>query len=129
MTGSTKDNVKKKYKTADQLFFRYTGTHLHTVVKKVGNTVISSITRSLEGGTDNLGSCYVLLGVRPDAPDLVIKAAFRAFTRELHPDTGIKPDAEKFTRVVEAYREIMLARLQAEGGEVPPEDPDNDGAS
>jgi len=53
---------------------------------------------------------HFILGVREDAADLVIKAAFRSLARELHPDTGTKPDPAKFQKVTEAYSSIMKTR-------------------
>lgn len=49
---------------------------------------------------------YYILGVRRDAPMWVIKAAFRALSREYHPDTGTEPNISRFQEVQEAFRFI-----------------------
>lgn len=56
---------------------------------------------------------YYILGVHSGAPDAIVKAAFRSWARDLHPDTGAKPDPVRFTRVKEAYDKIMASRKTA----------------
>ena len=51
---------------------------------------------------------YVILGVRPEASTIVIKAAYRAMAKEKHPDAGGNP--EDFKKIQEAYEEIMRQR-------------------
>lgn len=53
---------------------------------------------------------YFILGVRPEAHDIVVRGAFRALARELHPDTGTRPDVKQFQRVTEAYQAIQKMR-------------------
>ena len=53
---------------------------------------------------------YFILGVRSEAGDIVVRGAFRALARDLHPDTGTKPDEKKFQRVKEAYDRIQQER-------------------
>lgn len=60
---------------------------------------------------------YFILGVRPEAHDIVIRGAFRALARELHPDTGTKPDARQFQRVTEAYDRIIQDRQGTQPGQ------------
>jgi len=52
---------------------------------------------------------YAVLGVRRDAADVVVKAAFRKLSKLYHPD-GETPDPEKFRRVKEAYDKIEQER-------------------
>lgn len=56
---------------------------------------------------------YDVLGVAPDTPDVVIKAAFRALAKEYHPDgSNAAPDsAEKFIEIQAAY--AVLSKPQA----------------
>jgi hypothetical protein len=119
--------IRKRVRQADRLLFEMTGTHLRTVVKKGISMAGEALSRQVFEDSAALGPMYHILGVAPSAPDLVVKAAFRALSREYHTDTGIHPDSGKFQQVVEAYRDIMLARLSADGGDVPPEDNGDDG--
>jgi len=52
---------------------------------------------------------YDVLGIRCDASDTVVRAAFRALSQECHPD-HLRGDADKFNRIKEAYDEIRKAR-------------------
>ena len=53
---------------------------------------------------------YRVLGVNPDAPDFLVRGAYRIFAREYHPDTGTKADPAKFIKATEAYNAIMAER-------------------
>ncbi len=49
---------------------------------------------------------YVVLGILPDAEDVVIKAAYRALAQRYHPDRWVGDAAEahqRMTRINEAY--------------------------
>lgn len=65
-------------------------------------------------------SPYRVLGVHPDAMDVVVKASYRALAREYHPDTGTKPDPVKFQAATEAYKAIMAERQEKQAH---PEEP------
>ena len=60
----------------------------------------------------------MLLEVRPDASDLVVKASFRAQVKTLHPDTAEHPDPAQLQKVNEAYNEIVRLRNARSGEEV-----------
>jgi hypothetical protein len=58
-------------------------------------------------------SYYKALGVQPDAPPSVIKAAYRALAMDLHPDRNSDQDATaKFQRIQEAYATLSDAKLR-----------------
>ena len=59
---------------------------------------------------------YYILGVRKDAPMWVVRAAFRALSKEYHSDTGTAVDNDKFHAVQEAYRFIQQERKEQQGG-------------
>lgn len=59
---------------------------------------------------DPLAEQYRTLGVHPEAPEVVVKAAYRSLAREYHPDTGARPDPGLFQKATEAYNAIMEAR-------------------
>ena len=58
---------------------------------------------------------YDVLGVAADAPDIVIKAAFRALAKEYHPDRagGQAMDPEKFIEIQNAY--AVLSNPESRG--------------
>lgn len=124
MASGRMSDLRKAVRQADRLIYDVTGTHLRTVVKKGISLGAEAISRHVFENIEETGPLYAILGVRPDAPDMVVKAAYKAFCREYEPNTGIHPDDAKFTQVVAAYRDIMLARMQAEGGDAPPRDDD-----
>lgn len=53
---------------------------------------------------------YTLLGLSPSAPDEVVDAAYRAWAKVLHPDSGIRPDEAEMKKVNLAYEEIKRMR-------------------
>ncbi|TET43318.1 MAG: hypothetical protein E3J60_00585 [Dehalococcoidia bacterium] len=57
-------------------------------------------------------SPYYILGVHPDAMDIVVKAAYRTLARKYHPD--VNPDdksaEERFKQINNAYEAIMEER-------------------
>lgn len=53
---------------------------------------------------------YAVLGVREDASDIVVKAAFRSLQKRFHPDTGLEPSEEKSKAINKAYGEIEELR-------------------
>lgn len=55
-------------------------------------------------------SPYTILGIHPEAMDVVVKAAYRVLAREYHPDAGLKSDPAKFQAATEAYDAIMAER-------------------
>lgn len=55
---------------------------------------------------------YQILGVPENADDETIKKAFRELAKKYHPDRG--GDAEKFKKIVEAYRVLSDKNLRRE---------------
>lgn len=53
---------------------------------------------------------YAVLGVREDAHDLVVKAAYRQLQKRFHPDTGLEPNDEKSKALNQALQEIEKLR-------------------
>jgi DnaJ-domain-containing protein 1 len=52
---------------------------------------------------------YMVLGVNYEAPDSVVKAAYKAIMKECHPDSST-PDADKARRVNSAYDQVCKER-------------------
>jgi len=63
-----------------------------------------------------LSDHYAALGVRPDADDEVIKAAFRALAKKYHPDTAAHAVAAKgrFREINEAHSVLSNPEARAE---------------
>lgn len=50
---------------------------------------------------------YDTLGVPKDASDAEIKSAFRKKAKKTHPDSGVTPDADAFSRASDAHKLLM----------------------
>ena len=50
--------------------------------------------------------CLRILGLSSMVPAEEIRKNYRRKVKELHPDTGLRPDSFEFSRVVEAYRTL-----------------------
>ncbi len=108
---------KRALRNADDIFHIFTGKRLKNVVGKgvdmFGDELAKKAARLFTGPDEPEvppDSPYFVLGIHPDAMDVVVKAAFRALAREFHPDTGSKPDPAKFQVANEAYNKIMAER-------------------
>lgn len=49
---------------------------------------------------------YAILGVHPEAEDIVIKAAYRAMSKQYHPDMGLG-NTQKMQAINEAYQVLI----------------------
>lgn len=108
---------KAGIQNADDILFLLTGSRFKDVIGNTVSTFGEELTRKLTGvftGIDELrmspDSPYSVLGIHPNALDVVVRGAYRALAREYHPDTGLKPDPAKFQKVTEAYDAIMKER-------------------
>lgn len=52
---------------------------------------------------------YFILGIRPEAHDIVVRGAYRALMRKYHPD-GETPDEALAKKINVAFQEICKAR-------------------
>jgi len=109
--------LRKGLRNVDDMLFLFTGKRLKHVVRRGINLFGEDIARkagSLFTGPEEPdlppNSPYTVLGIHPEAMDVVVKASFRALAREYHPDTGTKPDPAKFQAAKEAYDAIMAQR-------------------
>ncbi len=107
------NELLKALRTSDQICKLLTGKKLSTVMANAmelfGQDVIEKVSDNHKPEID-FNNPYYILGVHADSPDFVIKATFRSWARELHPDTGTKPDPVKFAKISEAYNQIMASR-------------------
>lgn len=71
--------------------------------------IAETVERELKSPQSNSGP-YAVLGVREDAGDIVVKAAYRTLQRRYHPDTGLEPSDEKSKELNKAMAEIHILR-------------------
>jgi len=119
VTKSRTKQVKRALRNADDIIHLLTGKRLKNVVGTVVNLYGEEVAKRLgkffsvpEEPELPADSPYSILGVHPEAMDVVVRGAYRALAREYHPDTGTKPDAAKFQAATEAYKAIMAERQE-----------------
>ncbi|MBA7545882.1 Curved DNA-binding protein [subsurface metagenome] len=117
VTKSRARQVKRALRNTDDILYILTGKRLRKVVGKVvnlyGEELAKKASKLFTGPEEEElppDSPYFILGVHPDAMNIVVKGAYRALAREYHPDTGTKPDVKKFQAATEAYDAIMKER-------------------
>jgi len=109
--------IKRGLRNFDDILYIFTGRRLKYVTGRAINIFGEELAKKAadffaspeepELPPDNP---YVILGIHPEAMDVVVRAAYRALAREYHPDTGSKPDVTKFKVATEAYEAIMTER-------------------
>ena len=116
-TRSRAKQVKRVLRNADDIIHLFTGKRLKNIVGTGINIFGEELARKAAGvftGPEEpdlpLNSPYAILGIHPEAMDVVVKGAYRALAREYHPDTGTKPDTVKFQAATEAYNAILTER-------------------
>jgi len=100
------DKVVKAIRNADDMAKIFTGRRLKDLFT-TGMAILSN--HKIEDPNDP----YNLLHIQRTASARTVKFAFRAIAYELHPDTGTRPDVERFQRVKEAYDAIMKEKEAA----------------
>ena len=116
-TKSRTRQVRKVLRNADDIIHLFTGKRLKNIVGTGINIFGEELARKAAGifsGPEEPelppDSPYTILGIHPEALDVVVKGAYRALAREYHPDTGTKPDTVKFQAATEAYNAIIAER-------------------
>lgn len=117
VTKSRARQVKRGLRNTDDILYILTGKRLKHVAGRVvnafGEDMAKKVTNFFAGPEEEElppDSPYFILGVHPDAMNIVVKAAYRAMAREYHPDSKINPDVKKFQAATEAYDAIMKER-------------------
>ena len=107
----SKAGVRRTVRNVDDMLYLFTGKRLkHVVARGVslfGNEFTKKAT-SIFGEEAPEDSPYRVLGVNPDAPDFLVKAAHKSHVKRVHPDVG--GDAEEFKRIQRAYEQISMQR-------------------
>jgi len=116
-TKSKARQVRIALRNADDIIHLFTGKRLKNIVGtgiNIFGDEMAKKARNIFTGPEEidlpLDSPYTILGVHPEAMDVVVKGAYRALAREYHPDTGTKPDPAKFQTATEAYDAILAER-------------------
>lgn len=110
---SKKTNLVNHLRDVDDIVYLITGKRIKNLVTRGLDLFGEEVKRKVTGNelrVEDPDDSYNILEVRPNASDIVVKAAFRAKARELHPDTGLHPDPQAFQRAKEAYDAIMRLR-------------------
>jgi DnaJ-domain-containing protein 1 len=110
-----KTNLKSKLKTADDICRILTGKRMNVILSRgiemfgedIFNRAVQEPAEDPEEVVKRMP--YMVLGVNQGAPDFVVKAAYKSYMKECHPDTS-KPDADKAARVNNAYEAICKER-------------------
>lgn len=108
----TRKKIISFLRDADDMVHLISGRRIKDFVRKGVDLFGEDIEAKIVGKEPEVpsDSPYNILGVRPDACDIVVRGAFRSLAREFHPDTGTHPDPKAFQRVQEAYNEIVKGR-------------------
>ena len=119
VTKSSARQVKRALRNTDDILYILTGKRLKHVAGRVVNTfgedLAKKVTFFFAGPEEEElppDSPYFILGVHPDAMDIVVKGAYRALARKYHPDVnpGDKSAEERFKQINNAYDAIMKER-------------------
>ena len=107
--------VKRAVRNVDDMLHLFTGKRLKDVVGRGINIFGDQLAKKATGIFSNgnnveaADSPYRVLGVNPDAPDFLVRAAYRAMQKKHHPD-GETPNEAMSKLVNEAYERICLER-------------------
>ena len=82
---------------------------IRLVSKKVSDLFDKHFTEQPEEPKIAPDSPYVVLGVNPEAPDFLIRGAYRMLMKKFHPD-GETPNEELAKKINDAYDQICLER-------------------
>ena len=106
-----KAGVKRTVRNVDDILYLFTGKRLKDVVGRgvslFGDQAMKKATSVFVEETPE-DSPYHVLKVNPDAPDFLVKAAYKSHVKRVHPDVG--GDTEEFKRIQRAYDQIALER-------------------
>ena len=106
-----KAGVKRAVRNVDDMLYLFTGKRLKDVVGRgfslFGDQTIRKVVSVFTEETPE-DSPYRVLGVNPNAPDFLVKAAYKSHVKRAHPDVGGNP--EDFKRIQRAYEQISMQR-------------------
>jgi len=98
-------------RNVDDILYLITGKRLKNVVSQgvslFGDQTMRKVVSAFADEVPE-DSPYRVLGVNPDAPDFLVKAAYKSHVKRVHPDVG--GNAEEFKRIQRAYDQIALER-------------------
>lgn len=112
--------LKRGLRNFDDMMFLVIGKRLRNIAgaafNNFGEEVIKKASKKVSelfSGPEEpelaLDSPYRVLGINPDAPDFLVKAAYKANMKKYHPD-GESPNEETAKKVNQAYERICIER-------------------
>ena len=108
--------VTRAVRNIDDMLHLVTGKRLKDVVGRSINIFGDQLAKkatNMFAGTNDVevppDSPYRVLGISPDAPDFLLRAAYRAMQKKYHPD-GESPNEELSKQVNNAYERICMER-------------------
>ncbi|MBA7607054.1 hypothetical protein ES703_14206 [subsurface metagenome] len=111
----SKAGVRRQVRNFDDGLYLVTGKRLRDIGGRVFGLFGEQLAKKATQKATSLffeelpeDSPYRVLGVNPDAPDFLVKAAYRSHVKRVHPDVGGNP--EQFKRIQRAYEQISLLR-------------------
>lgn len=108
--------ILKTLRNVDDICKITTGRRLNeilaTAIDAFGEDILNKVASASE--TENIEDIarrmpYAVLGVNPSAPDFIVKAAYKQYMKECHPDTD-KSDEDKAKKINNAYDAICKER-------------------
>ncbi len=111
--------VKRALRNTDDILYILTGTRLKHVAGRVvnafGEEMAKKVTNFFTGPEEEElppDNPYVILGLQPDALDIVVRGTYRILAKQYHPDVnpGNKAAEEKFKQINNAYDAIWKDR-------------------
>lgn len=119
VTKSRARQVKRALRNTDDILYILTGKRLKHVAGRVvtafGEDLAKKVTNFFAGPEEEelpLDNPYVILGLQPDALDIVVIGTYRILAKQYHPDVnpGNKSAEERFKKINEAYHAILNER-------------------
>jgi len=112
--------LKRGLRNFDDMMFLVTGKRLRNIAGAAFNNFGEEVTKKASKKVAELfsgpeepevapDSPYRVLGINPDAPDFLVRAAYKANMKKYHPD-GESPNEEIAKKVNQAYDQICLER-------------------
>lgn len=106
-------SILRALRTADDVCRLTTGKRLNEILANAtdifGHQVLDESAKEQDEAEIARRLPYIILGVNPDSPDFIVRAAFKAHMKTCHPDTN-KGDEEKAKAINNAYDKICAER-------------------
>ena len=110
--------VKRTVRNVDDVLYLITGKRLKDITRAAFNSFGEELVRKATRKVTNFfpenqetisESPYTVLGVNPEAPDFLVRGAYKTLMKKYHPD-GETPNEELAKQINTAYDQICLER-------------------